>query len=933
MGALRQNMRSCLFFRRRRWSILTVALALAAVLGLSRFPAASAHGVLDLRHSAVTPSVIAHIGDTYVEPDRIKPAHQLEAALIALEKAIPEVLVDWEPGRPQLTLRVDQTVRRISVPKLETLEDVTPILQQVYRVIQVHLVSDIEVPRIEYAGLNGLLQSLDPHSVLLAPEVNKEFRLSAHGSFGGLGIVIGVRDGELTVISPLEGTPAYRAGIKSKDTIVQIEDESTINMDLIEAVGKLRGEPGTSVTIHIMREGFAEPKEVAITRELIRIHSVESYVLGDGIGYITIKNFQENTLRDLNEALRTFRREGADRGLVLDLRNNPGGLFDQAVAVADKFIDGGTIVITVGANNTYRKPSYARGWRTESRLPLVVLINQGSASASEIVSGALKYRRRALLIGNQTFGKGSVQQVFDIADGSALKLSIAQYLLPGDRSIQSVGVTPDLVLKAVELPTEETDREIRFEALHNGNKERDLEGSFSEWATQADQALFRLSYLRKRDADDDRETVELSRQEKGKRVRRDFAARLAKRILLAASDGSRQGLLETAAEVVPKVASEEEASITRALGRMGIDWSKPDEVFLDKPRPVAVGQTSNELDFSPARATAGQEVTLSLAVTNKSTQPLTRVRAMTEAEMPLFKKREFLLGKVGAGETRRWSLSFTLPKNTLARKEKVTAVVRDARGPLGRAEAHLTIEPLAQPRFSLSYRLFDDGQYGSVGNGDGRPQRGETMVCRLAVTNKGPGPSTKSVATMKLAKGQEGVFIQVGRLELENMVPAETRTVSLTFRLQSNFTEGKLPAELTVFDTVFREGLTAKVDLAAPSEATRFSPPALVLSEATTPLSSSSETLTLDGQVTDDQRVASVIVFANNRKVFYKAGPVAKAKSLAFSTDVTLKEGVNEILVIARDDQKLLARRKLIVLRDPTPALARRTADQPLVGQ
>lgn len=920
-----------IFRRRFCLSLAAALLSCVVALGLGLFPSASAKEAISLYTSAVTPSVISHVADTYVEPSRIKPAEQLEAALVALEKAVPEVLVDWKPDSSMLTLRMAQKVRHLSVPPLESISDVVPVLRRVYKIVQTHLESDIEVHRIEYAALNGLLQSLDPHSVLLAPEVNKEFRLSAHGSFGGLGIVIGIREGELTVISPLEGTPAYRAGIQSKDKIVQVEDESTINMDLIEAVGKLRGDPGTSVTIHIMREGFSEPEEITIVRELIKIHSVERYALGDGVGYITIKNFQENTLRDLNDALRKFRRAGATRGLVLDLRNNPGGLFDQAVAVADKFIQEGTIVITVGANNTYRKPSYARGWRTESRIPLVVLINQGSASASEIVSGALKYRRRALLIGNQTFGKGSVQQVFDIADGSALKLSIAQYLLPGDRSIQSVGVTPDLVLKPVELPTKEKDREIRFEAFHNGAKEKDLKGSFAEWATQADRPLFRLAYLKEREPEDTKEAAGLSRQEKGERINRDFAIQLAKRILLAAPRASRQALLETAAEVVPRVTEEEGRRITSALAKLNIDWSKPGADFDLKPRKVATGQAQTELTVTPSTAKAGQEVTLSLAVTNQGSEPLSRVRAVTEAELPTFKKREFLIGRIGPGETRSWSLPLTLPKNIVARKEKVAAKVRDDRGPLGQAERVVAIEPLPRPNFAFRYELVDNGQYGSKGNGDGLPQRGETMVLRLSLTNRGPGASSKALAALKPERGLEGVFIEIGRLDLEDVAPSETRTVQLVFRLQPEFVEGRLPAQVSVIDTVFREGLTAKVDLAAPPAETRYGPPVIAVAEGSAALAVARESFRLDGRVTDDVQVASVIVFANDRKVLYKAGRAGT--SLPFSADVSLKEGVNEIIIIAQDDQKLMGRKKVVVLREPVPAVARRNADQPLAGQ
>ncbi len=915
----------------RRLVVSTIGILLAGAVGLGLSLSAAAPVQDDQGVPTVAPEVIRYVAESYVEPSRIRPAEQLEAALIALERAVPEVLVDWKPGEEELTLRVDKSTHRVAIPPLRSIVDLVPVMRRVSRIVRANMVSDLEWPRVDYANVNGLLQSLDPHSVLLSPEINKEFRLSAQGSFGGLGIVIGIRDGELTVIAPLEGTPAYRAGIRSKDTIVQIENESTVNMDLIEAVGKLRGDPGTSVTIGIMREGLAEPKEITIVRELINIHAVEAYALGNGVGYITIRNFQENTLRDLNEALRTFHKEGTTRGLVLDLRNNPGGLFDQAVAVADKFIDGGTIVITVGANNTYRKPTYARGWRTEGRIPLVVLINHGSASASEIVSGALKYRRRAILVGTQTFGKGSIQQIFDLADGSALKLSIAQYLLPGDRSIQSVGVSPDLLLTPVELPSNSDDREVRFEAVRRGKKERDLERTFAEWAsTAAEPPMFRLSYLKERESEEVRTAIELSRKEKRERLVSDFAVQLAKRILLATPDASRQSLLETAAEVVNQTAKEEEGRITAAIDKLGVDWSRPGSARLEQPRQVALDEFTTELSFSPDHVEAGNEVTLSLALTNQSSQPLSRVRAVTEADFSLFDKREFLLGRVAPGETRRWSLPLTLPKNMEARQEKVVAELRDARGPLGRAEALLTISPRARPRFSMRYRLLDNGEMGSTGNGDGRPQPGETVVLRLTATNRGEGVSEKNVAIFKPEKGLEGVFVKVGRKELGAVGPGEDRSVSLVFRLQPDFVEGRLPAEVAVIDTVFRDGVTAKVDVGSSSGDVPFRPPTIAFAGDPPPVASTREVLKLRGVVRDDRRVANVIVFVNGRKVFYQAGPARRAEQMAFDTEVTLKEGVNEIILVAHDDQKLVTRRVVVVRRDPAPALARHGTGSPV---
>ena len=323
-------------------------------------------------------------------------------------------------------------------------------------------------------------------------------------------------------------------------------------------------------------------------------------------------------------------------------------------------------------------------------------------------------------------------------------------------------------------------------------------------------------------------------------------------------------------------------------------------------------------------------MTLSLSVTNPGSQPLARVRAVTEADLPLLDKRELLLGRIAPGETQRWSLPLTLPKNMEARQAKVVAVVRDDRGLLGRAEGLLNITPKARPQFSMRYQLFDNGEMGSKGNGDGRPQRGETIVLNLTVTNFGDGPSEKNVAVFKPKKGLEGIFIEVGRSELGFMASGETRSVKLVFRTQPDFVEGHLPAEVVVLDTVFREGLVAKVDLGMPSASTSFRPPTIGFSEGMPPVVVTRESITLKGVVRDERRVANVIVFANGRKVLYQAGPADQSEGVAFTTDVTLKEGVNKILIIARDDQEIASRRRIVVRLDPAPAMARHGGNKPL---
>ncbi len=321
------------------------------------------------------------------------------------------------------------------------------IFGDVLSVIQTSYVEEPNVDNLVQGAIKGMLQTLDPHSSYLTPDMLKQVEVETKGVFGGLGIEIGIKDGILTVIAPIEDTPAFHAGLQAGDKIVKIEKESTRDMTVTDAVKRLRGEPGTKVTISVVREGLAEPRAYTITRELIKIKSVKSKAMGDGIAYVKLIQFQQDTSAELEKALEAARKEKAGlRGLVLDLRNNPGGLLDQAVKVSDEFIESGLIVYTDGRIESQKYKYFAHKEGTYTGFPIVVLVNAGSASASEIVAGALQDHGRAILLGTKTFGKGSVQTILPLEDGSALRLTTARYYTPNGRSIQAKGIEPDIVV-------------------------------------------------------------------------------------------------------------------------------------------------------------------------------------------------------------------------------------------------------------------------------------------------------------------------------------------------------------------------------------------------------------------------------------------------------------------------------------------------------
>jgi carboxyl-terminal processing protease len=349
------------------------------------------------------------------------------------------------PAPPLHATDVSQQQETETYKNLETFANVLDLLQQ-------HYIDEINSQDILIGAINGMLTSLDPHSSYLSAEDYKELQDDTKGSFSGIGIEITVRDNVLTVVSPIVGTPAYEKGIKAGDQIIKINGQYTKDMTLADAIKQLRGNRGAKVTISINRKGFQELQDIELIRDVIPHYSVVSIEIEPGLLYVQITNFQATTTRDFRKALQKAMNKQPIKGLLLDLRNNPGGLLDQAVKVADVVLDKGIIVSTRGRDADQDMIFEAHKGTKKYDFPMIVLVNGGSASASEIVAGALQDHNRALILGTQTFGKGSVQTIVPLPDGAGLRMTTARYYTPSGESIQATGITPDMVI-----PLEETE--------------------------------------------------------------------------------------------------------------------------------------------------------------------------------------------------------------------------------------------------------------------------------------------------------------------------------------------------------------------------------------------------------------------------------------------------------------------------------------------
>ncbi|MEE8074406.1 MAG: S41 family peptidase [Candidatus Binatia bacterium] len=368
-------------------------------------------------------------------------------------------------------------VLAIARGEYESLETFTNILA----IVKKNYVDDVDGKDLIKGAIKGMLSSLDPHSAYLTPDLFKELQTETQGKFGGLGIEITIRDGILTVVSPIEDTPADRAGIKAGDQIIKIEDEFTKDMTLGKAVSKMRGLKGSKINISVRRKGVPRLLDFAIVRDIIRVRSVRDRTLEEGFAYIRIAQFQERTKRDLQKALEKLSSDNGEiLGLVLDLRNNPGGLLTQAVRVTDLFLDSGLIVYTEGRLDHQKQKYYSHKEGSWTQFPMVILVNGGSASASEIVAGAMQDHKRAIVLGTKTFGKGSVQTILPLDDRSAIRLTTARYFTPKGRSIQATGIVPDIVMENEPRNQREDQAEQRRLVLREENLPGHLENQPNE---------------------------------------------------------------------------------------------------------------------------------------------------------------------------------------------------------------------------------------------------------------------------------------------------------------------------------------------------------------------------------------------------------------------------------------------------------------------
>ncbi len=793
------------------------ALCACAVLTLS-IPAVSQ----EERSPQIIGEVCDIVSERFVSKSEIDFEEMLKEGLNNLETSIDEVLVNWSKDGKSFELVAGEKRESFRNAKPRSWSDLEEISSEAFSFVS----SDAHEwgkkdAEIEYTMVNGMLSTVDRHSRIIPPRDYKDFIIETEGSFSGLGIVISTRKGWITVISPIEDTPAYRAGIKAGDKIVQIENESTVNMSLVEAVHRLRGPKGEPVNIRILRDSMEKAEPLTIVRDIIKIESVEDYVFSDGILYMKIKNFQRNTTESAIEALKKRRREHGITGIILDLRDNPGGLLSQAGLISDLFLKYGTVFSVKTGNDIRERPANPRD-ALELREKTVVLINSGTASASEIVTGALKENDRALTMGTKSFGKGSIQDIFELEDGSALKLTIGGYLIPGNISIHKVGITPDIFIEQVDFSEKKTIYKTpEFTFLLEKYREENKDEKDWHEPNPPSYAFKILNESLLSDDEDENERKEMSRKEKMREKEKDPLITAARRIIKTADGVYRSDMLKTAGTVLEGISEEEDDRIREKLAEFKVDWSFNGKTIEQNPRIRSTITPVNGI-FK-----AGEKSEINLEVTNLGSKPIYRLTAVTDSENPLFDNKEFIFGKVGPGKKSSWKTELKIPDNASTRNDEcVIRFFDSSKKEVFSQTFTVAVEGKDGPSISYNYEIVDDGRFGSKGNGDGRIDKKETIALLFRIKNTGKSEARELGIYLKNRSGKK-LFLEKAIEQMGEIKPGESKDVAMKFSVKNEWREEQHPdmAEFDLIANDFQIGFFSKYEITIPAhEPAHFSP-------------------------------------------------------------------------------------------------------------
>jgi carboxyl-terminal processing protease len=847
----------------------------------------------------------------------VRPVLLLQGALESASAALAPLLVERPEDSADRTLRVrvGARERRFDLAALRGLPQLEPLLAEVRDFIADSLPPAERPAHLDTLLAEGLLRALDAHSALLSAAAYGDFQSKASGRIGGLGMLLVRSEGRLTVEAVLPDSPAEHAGVQAGDRILQIGGQAALELPVEEALGLVRGRVGTRVGLLILRPAEAAPRQLLLRRSDLRFASVSSRVFREGprerIGYVRVRSFQETTTDELAAHLQRLSVSSPGLlGIVLDLRDNPGGVLEQAIRVADLFLERGTIV-TLRGPRIEPEAVAARWYRSISSAPLIVLVNGGTASAAEIVAGALKSNHRALLVGAPTFGKNSIQSVFPLSGGSALKLTVARFYGLDGRSIEGLGIAPHLWLRPVRLAQAPPLAQGLLATAVGGAAERLAAGG------EAAQALRELPYLQPAGAAAGNGSAPAAAPDDA-----DFALGVARRLLARNGPQGQLGLMSEALDWAQQERRRQDQLVAQRLAATGVDWSPGagnDGGQVELLRVALELRREGSAHWEPlaegAGVPGGARMRLQFTLRNAGALPLHRVLGVLESEAPYLNQRELPVGLLPAGETAQAVLEVTLPAELAQGLEPLRLRIYDGQRRLHyRATVLLPQLQAPQARLRLSLAVFDDGTGGSQGNGDGRAQPGEVLALRVRLHNSGRGPSGTGRYWLSEETGAPLQLLQAWRA-FGSLAPGTETADFLRLALGGVHTPVPLALRLNLMsDRLAAQELSWRlpIPLGQPLPRVLLQAPQLELAVPPGPLAQ--PRVVLRGTTHDERGLRDVVIYRNGRKVHYAATPDGP-RDHALRLELPLEPGRNLVRVVARDRDGLTSAREALLWR------------------
>ncbi|MGA0249549.1 MAG: S41 family peptidase [bacterium] len=837
--------------------------------------------------------VLMRIQLDYLELGRLDFSELQEAALLALEREIAEVRVvtPQSKSESQRILFRESTLVKLDSPL--SLREMYEGLQSL--ILKLHeKLPEYQSTELELIALGAIMSSLDPHSVVLPPSSYAEFNENTRGRFAGVGIVIGIRDKQLTIISLMEGGPAERAGLRIGDQVKEIDGESTKKMSLSAIMQGLRGEIGSRMDLTVERSG----KEITyeLLREDIQISSSDSVDLrfDDGIPvrYIRLKLFQEDTSTDLEKQLDNL---DSVAGLILDLRGNPGGLLQEAVRVSDLFLPPEKRIVSTQTNTdltSYDSHQLLSSPKIQN-IPIVVLVNGQSASASEIVSAALKVNNRAIVVGEQTFGKGSVQSIWGMPGNFGLKMTIARYLTPDNLSIQDVGVQPDLQLDPLYL----SENDIHLRSLQQESKAEN----------------YILHYMR----DSEDEETDMDKPLSAAEIENDDYVRIAVR-LLREHLPYQETMKATLARSHAMLQAQAEKEVVSEISKQAeLDWT------LSSPSPTELPELQisfeQEIDlgvwqgitppFAPDR-----KLRIKVQLENKGSMPMERVLVVSESSIDWLDDIEFPFGKLEGGEKGLWVREIDVDQQENPSWLPLDFLVLEGEDQeLLRKEFLWSVVPDELPTFSMGFQIIDNGSAGSVGNGDGIPQSGETLALKVNLEMQDPQELEEVV--LRIGSSEDGLIWLQDRVEWKSLKDGQSYEENLLVRIPQGIEQlGRWQVALfvpRVDQALWNYHWMGKIGPEA-----RVEPPVLQTNfiRDDLPILTRDEELIWNIDLSDDNGLEDLQCFVNGKKLNYFSLNNKRSEALVWNSP--LLEGKNLIELVARDSLGASIRHQWHVWRD-----------------